>query len=128
MRRVIAVAVLAVVAFACSEQAGQMLIDAGEMMQPDAGAQDTPVECNKSEQNPNSQTKQVWHWAEFEIDPGRTEVTVCTLRPGWPFGGQTHCSRSKALWIQGTNTAIVFCGFEYEDRIDNEVTSITVHG
>ena len=56
MRKVGLILGLALVVFACSEQAGQMLVDAGEMMMdgsvPDAGAQDTPVECNKSESSP----------------------------------------------------------------------------
>ena len=55
MRKLILVMGLVVVAFACSEQAGQMLVDGGQMMMdagngmvPDAGAQpgDLRVECD----------------------------------------------------------------------------------
>ena len=51
MRKVGLILGLALVAFACSEQAGQMLVDAGEMMMgasvPDAGAQpDEPTATN----------------------------------------------------------------------------------
>jgi hypothetical protein len=116
-------AALAVVA--CSS-AGDMMSEIMDSGVPDAGAQDTPAECNKREMVPGSDGN-FWRWAEFEIEPGQTEATVCTLRNSWPFDGQTHCTRYKPQWIQGTNTAIVLCGFEYPDRIDNEVVSITVH-
>ena len=86
------------------------------------------MECNKQSQNPNAETKNIWHWAEFDIaNPGQTEVTVCTRQNGWPWDGLVFCSRSKALWYEGTNTGWVSCGFEYEDRWDNKPTSITVH-
>lgn len=57
MRKLFLMVGLALVAFACSEQAGQMLVDAGEMMQ-DAGqqiqdsgtaqAQTVEVDCSKA--------------------------------------------------------------------------------
>ena len=143
--KLITVAALAVLAFACSEtvggvmqdagtmlaDAGDMLADAGDMMQPDAGAQDTPVSCNKQQQDPDRETKFVWRWAEFPIaDPGETEVTVCTRYDdsfGPPHRSGTVCNRSKAQWKEGTRTGVLSCGVETDDGSAWQVESITVH-
>ena len=121
-KKLITVAALAVLALACSEtvggimqDAGDMLADAGDMMQPDAGAQDTPASCNKSD-GPTQ-------WAEFPINsPGQTEVTVCYAANENATGPQktkASCYRSLASWFEGTNTGWQWCS--------DDVTSITVH-
>lgn|GEM_PF-5094805 len=135
-KKLITVAALAVLAFACSEtvggvmqDAGGMLADAGEVirdagdamqdagdvMQPDAGAQDVSASCNKGEGNSR--------WAEFPIsNPGQTEVTICsgphpTLDQ--PPYNRRVCSRLAPAWYEGTNTGIVWSC--------DDTTTITVH-
>jgi len=120
-KKLITVAALAVLALACSEtvggmmqDAGAMLADAGDAMQPDAGAQDTPASCNKSEG--------AQQWAEFPIsDPGQTEATVCYgANPGGAGPSKrATCYRLTASWYEGTNTGWQWC--------DANTTSITVH-
>ena len=163
MRKIGLMLGLVVVVFACSEQAGQMLIDAGEMMQ-DAGDADaatmpdgsigsggstgtggtggTPttditVTCNKSETYMSGDTAVTVRWAEFEIDPGATEVTVCYDRAGYiepPGKDNDTCSRFKSSWFRGTSTGFAGCGrhIDYanpdiEDFDSPDPISITVH-
>jgi hypothetical protein len=120
----IAIAALAVLALACSEtvggimqDAGTMLADAGDMMQPDAGAQDVSASCNKSANDGATR------WAEFSIsNPGQTEVTICYAARSELGGPYTKpsCSRLIAPYYEGTNTGLVW-------SCDDTVTSITVH-
>ena len=97
------------------EDAGQMLEDAGQILQdgsvPEAQGQE--VGCNKSEaRNEDGYTVTV-RWAEFEVDPGVTEVTICNAvsgNPFWPPQERSNCGRFKAGWIRGTSTGWVPCG------------------
>jgi hypothetical protein len=126
---------LALVGFACAESVGQMLEDAGTMLQdgsvPDAGAQDTPVECNKSEDYQCGEATCTQHWAEFPITPGQTEVTICN--PGDPnstveYGRLDTCYRTKAAWFDGTSTGFTYCGIESDAAgWIGKPKSITVH-
>jgi hypothetical protein len=141
--KLITVAALAVLAFACSEtvggmmqDAGTMLADAGDMMQPDAGAQDTPASCNKSEtRDIGNGASRTWRWAEFDVDPGVTEVSTCRDLQGEddpPYLGRDDCFRRTASWFNGTSIGFVDCGGEVMAS-DGTVTvfppplSITVH-
>jgi hypothetical protein len=129
MKRILWFGVAVVVVFACSEPLGQILTDAGDAMMPDAGA-DFEATCNKSEQNPDTETKLIYHWAEFEIDPGKTEVTICYRYAADalpPHRNGVFCWRSKANWKQGTTTGFVNCGTETDDGWRNKPESITVH-
>jgi hypothetical protein len=151
MRKLGLVVVLALVGFACADGVGQMLTDAGQMIEdagtsmqdgsvPDAGAQDETVTCDKSETWPRGDGND-WVlmplWAEFEVDPGVTEVTVC--RDGDPNAPvppdrPDFCSRTKADWHHGTSTGFVYCGRrrvyddpETPDVYQGDVISITAH-
>jgi hypothetical protein len=76
-------------------------------------------------------------WAEFDVDPGVTEVTTC--RDGDPNASvppyrPDSCYRSKAQWHHGTSTGFVYCGTrrvyddpETPDVYEGDVISITVH-
>jgi hypothetical protein len=143
-RKLITVAALAVLALACGEtvggmmqDAGEMLADAGDMMQPDAGAQDTPAECNKSVVYiDNEAYKRTRYWAEFDVVPGSTEVTECRTTMLFSQEGSSRdtCSRRIASWFMGTNTGFAYCG-ESIDWVDPDTPdtpfgppiSITVH-
>lgn len=139
-KKLITVAALAVLALACSESvggmmqdagdmladagdairdAGDVVRDAGDMMQPDAGAQDTPATCDKSDMLGD----QTVYWAEFSINaPGQTEVTVCHRGnpDSYAHWKRDYCHRGIAQWYEGTNTGVVYCGSE-------PAKSITVH-
>jgi hypothetical protein len=105
-KRLITVAALAVLALPCSEtvggmmqDAGAMLADTGDMMQPDAGAQDVSASSDKSDTPEGGYT---YYWSEFPINtPGETEVTVCYR--GDPEGvahwKRGNCYRSIASWF-----------------------------
>jgi hypothetical protein len=97
--------VLTVIAVACGT-AGDMV---GEMMDsgvPDAGAQDTPVQCRDG----NTGT--------FTINPGQTEATVCH-RSDNAYEGKSYCIRVKVPWFEGTSEGFMSsCA---------TVTSVTLH-
>ena len=128
--KLITVAALAVLAFACSESvggmlqdAGAMLADAGDMMQPDAGAQDVSASCSKSATIGGGST--TVYWAEFPIsDPGRTEITICYDADPSLAGpsARVTCYRYGAGWYEGTSTGFLDCGTD-----QNRFRSITVH-
>lgn len=61
-----------------------------------------------------------WEWAEFDVVPGKTEITVCRKGVG-DIGPQAEpwCSRYVPAWYEGTAIGYVMCG--------DVVTSITVH-
>lgn len=123
------------VAFACGE--------AGQSMTGGAGAtggtaeQNIEVECDKSETRQDTDLTIVYRWAEFEVEPGVTEVTTCVRGaepPGRPTEARERCARFKALWFRGTNTGYVDCGrsvnYDDPDREDSDIDdplSITVH-
>jgi hypothetical protein len=126
MKKVGLMVVLALVALACGEtvggmmqDAGAMLADAGDMMQPDAGAQDTPVQCDKS--STSGDPELTYHWAEFPVTPGQTEITICYGGNPDSYGPSKRdtCNRLVSPWYEGTNTGAIHCG--------GNVTSITVH-
>jgi len=136
MKKVGLMVVLALVALACGEtvggmmqDAGAMLADAGDMMQPDAGAQDTPVQCDKS--STSGDPELTYHWAEFPVTPGQTEITICnTGDPASPvaYGSRDTCSRITAPWFDGTSTGFWSCGIESEAAgWISKPKSITVH-
>jgi hypothetical protein len=143
LNRALFVCTLAVLALACGEtvggmmqDAGTMLADAGSMMQPDAGAQDVSASCNKSGTHRwGGNADRTVHWAEFEVTPGTTEVTVCHRQ--WEGGAPPNavtCHRSKATWIRGTSTGVVQCSadIDYDDPDTDDIVgegpvSITVH-
>jgi len=139
MRKLVLVMGLALVGFACADSVGQMLVDAGTSMQdgsvPDAGAQDEAVTCNKSETRDIDGGRRTWRWAEFNVDPGVTEVTVCRDLEGEsdpPYLGRNDCFRRKATWFQGTSIGFVNCGGRITpdtgEPIDfGDPISITVH-
>ena len=147
MRKVTLVTVLALAGFACADGVGQMLTDAGEVLTdagtslqdgavPDAGAQDEPVTCDKSETRNVPGYAVTARWAEFEVDPGVTEVTICqavtTDTPFWPPQARSNCYRTKAQWLRGTSTGWVACGYRTvsDDGTTNDnpdPISITVH-
>ena len=147
------------------EDAGQMLEDAGVSMQdagdadaatmPDGstgsgGATDsggsggTPgtdvtVHCNKSVVwFDDDFAKRTRYWAEFDVDPGSTEVTVCGLNTLFAAAGsqttRETCGRNIALWFRSTNTGYWYCG-ESIDWVNPDMAdipfvppiSITVH-
>ena len=120
-RKLITVAALAALALACSESvggmledAGQMLVDAGDAMTPDAGAQDTPAQCDKADGS--------FRWSEFPISsPGQTEVTICARGNAGASGAfkRAVCFRQLANWFEGTTTGWAGCS--------TDTTSITVH-
>ena len=74
-------------------------------------------------------------WAEFDVNPGRTEVTVCY--PGNseaedPVARLDRCSRGKAPWFVGTNRGYVDCGVLIDNDVGpdipaTDIISITVH-
>jgi hypothetical protein len=97
---------------------------------------DIEVTCNKSETAIwGSDGSQTHRWAEFDVDPGQTEYTVC--REGTPsstgLSKRDTCSRSIANWIRGTSTGAVWCGYDLFDADGTRVggsldpISITVH-
>jgi len=127
MRKLVLMVGLVVVVFACSEPLGEMLMDggqammdAGDAMQPDAGAQDTPATCDKSETSGETTV----YWAEFPVTPGETEITYCFPASPGGFGPQSRaiCHRTIAPWFEGTSTGHFSCNLD-----PNAVTSITVH-
>jgi hypothetical protein len=128
MKKVGLMVALAALAIACSESvggmmqdAGAMLADAGDVMQPDAGAQDTSVSCDKSETYPPG-TETVQRWAEYPINaPGQTEVTICYRGNPDSYGPSKRdtCNRLVSPWYEGTNTGAIHC--------NGDVKSITVH-
>jgi hypothetical protein len=145
MRKVGLLLGLALVGFACADSVGQMLQDAGQMMQdgsvPDAGAQDETVTCNKSKTKSGEGVSITYTWAEFEVDPGVSEVTTCDKGQSSPTE-YTHptferatCYRGIASWYHGTSTGFVHCGqlFDYVDPglsdfdTRDQIISITVH-
>jgi len=124
MRKLVLMVGLAVVAFACSEPLGEMLMDGGQAMMdagngmmPDAGAQDVSASCNKSA------NEGATRWAEFPIsNPGQTEVTICSgpqPSPTIELYARRNCGRQIAPWIEGTNTGLVWSC--------DDTTTITVH-
>ena len=138
MKRIGFLIALAFVGFACADSVGQMLEDAGQMMQdgsvPDAGAQDEMVTCNKSEKvDLGNGVSITYRWAEFDVDPGATEVTGCYRYPDTPdpLLRQATCSRNKATWFQGTSNGFFRCGRRTNNNgtiTDNpDPVSITVH-
>jgi hypothetical protein len=147
-KKLITVAALAVLAIACSEtvggvmqdagdmlaDAGDAMRDAGDMMQPDAGAQDTPAECEKVASEPHGDGGRQDHYAAvFDANPGQTEVTLCYH--GTPRSNERdYCHRFKAAWYEGTSTGFWSCGTRYFDADENmtadgtaHIKSITVH-
>jgi hypothetical protein len=118
------------VAFACGEAGQSMSSGAGAMdggggttdgtgATPGTGAtggtpeQNVRVECDKSAPIPSGGTR---YAAEFEVDPGRTEVTVCGDGTPSSFGnisfGRDSCNRRIAGYYEGTTTGFVDCGTE----------------
>ena len=71
-------------------------------------------------------TKSCLMWAEFPVNPGRTEVTICHRAspqytegwPGHPYAQKT-CQRYIAPYYEGTGTGFTTCS--------ELTTSITVH-
>ena len=144
------------VAFACGE-AGQSMsggagaMDGGGGMANGGGAtngtgatggtpeQNIEVDCNKMETLRADGFTATHYWAEFEVDPGMTEVTVCSrATPSNPAGAppfySDRCGRSKAVWYLGTTTGWVVCGtaidYDNPDIPDQEYRaplSVTVH-
>jgi hypothetical protein len=119
-----------------------MLEDAGTSMQdgsvPDAGAQNETMTCDKSESYRSGEATVTVRWAEFEIDPGATEVTVCHVGSSTlpPDNGRDTCGRSTAhyQWFRGTTTGFVRCGHSVNhddpdtpDTDSPDPISITVH-
>jgi hypothetical protein len=154
MKRIGLVAALALVGFACADGVGQMLTDAGQMIEdagtsmqdgsvPDAGAQDVNATCNKSaterlDEGDTGARTMTFRWAEFDIDPGATEVTTCHRgdpEAFYPYSRQDTCYRGKAPWYRGTSTGFVQCGTRtdwdddtrYTDSDTPDPISITVH-
>jgi len=141
LTRVLIASALAVLALACGDavggmmqdagtmlaDAGDVIRDAGNMMQPDAGAQDTPATCNKSETN----GEVTGHWAEFPVTPGQTEVTICGAgdpEAQFAYGRRDVCYRTTAAWFDGTSTGYVYCGLETDAAgWFSKPKSITVH-
>ena len=118
MKRIGLVVGLALVGFACE------------------GRADRNVTCNKSLAQLREGFTVTSRWAEFPVEPGKTEVTVCW--PGhekykWPPRLKTHCTQEKATWHQGTKTGYVTCGFSVagpDGTVHNnepDPISITVH-
>ena len=73
----------------------------------------------------------IYHWAEFPITPGETEITICNF--GNPDHANVHgrldtCYRVKAVWIDGTSTGFTYCGIESDAAgWIGRPKSITVH-
>jgi hypothetical protein len=131
------VTVLALAGFACADGVGQMLTDAGEVLTdgavPNAGAQDEPVTCNKTATDQLDGLTITYRWAEFDVDPGVTEVTIC-YEGGGTAWTPSQCSRYKPAWLRGTTTGRVSCGTRYDyddpdtpDFDTPDPISITVH-
>ena len=146
MKRTAMVVALALVGFACADGVGQMLEDAGQMLEdagvsmqdgsvPDAGAQDTPVECGEVGSEPwGDGGRADYYSAEFDANPGQTEVTVCQDGTTLFSRGRPTCYRGTAGWHEGTSTGFVSCGVRYFDAEGNvtvdgtaHIRSITVH-
>ncbi len=127
------------------EDAGNMIADAGTSMQdgsvPPTMAQE--VSCNKSaserlDEGENGARTITFRWAEFDVDAGVTEVTIC--HRGDPDGYQPQfrkdwCFRGGAQWLRGTSTGLVSCGIKtdwdndetFTDSDSPDPLSITVH-
>lgn len=96
------------------------------------------VECNMSRDRPRqfgdlfNESKFIW--AEFPVNPGVTEVTVCR---DVAVGGRERddpfllvCKRTLAAWLDGTTTGFVDCGLLLLlDPLEfiGKPVSITVH-
>ena len=85
------------------------------------------AECDfESCWTPDGGTERCMQWAEFPVNPGQTEHTVCTganatyveLYPGHPLA-QATCWRAIASYYEGTRTGFVHCSVD--------TISITVH-
>jgi len=99
--------ILALLLGACGSASGQELpMDGGEP--DDGGVPDTVVAC---EFEGDERT-----WAEFPVNPGVTEVTVCWDGPE-PLG--PYCQRYVAPYFEGTSIGLVSC--------QDAIRSITVH-
>lgn len=134
MRKVGLMVGLALVAIACAtgaDMVGEMMMDASV---PDAGAQDTPAQCEKVGSEPwGDGGRADYYAAEFDADPGQTEVTVC--RDGNLFSrSRAYCHRSIAQWHEGTSMGFWSCGVRYFDADGNtaadgvaQIRSVTVH-
>ena len=94
------------------------------------------VSYNKSETGPwSSDGTTTQRWAEFDVDPGQTEVTSCRAGTATAIGPSKRdtCFRYIAHWIRGTSTGVVWCGVDYFDAEGTRVVSnpdpisITVH-
>lgn len=143
MKRIGLVVGLALVGFACADTVGQMLVDAGESLQDGSvpPAQGQEVSCNRSETKRDEQggATYTYRWAEFEVDPGATEVTTCigavdTSPYNYPISDRSTCFRRIAPWYRGTTTGWVQCSRSIDfdnpdtpDRDEDDPTSITVH-
>jgi len=136
--------------------AGEIVTDAGTVIQdgsvPDASAQggsggaggvggqggavppapvDREVTCNhsNSDGSPSHATITI-HWAEFVVDPGVTQMTICTPADVRTIDGAWTCQRSIAPYIRGTNVALVECGgsidYNSDGIIEVPMTPITI--
>lgn len=85
------------------------------------------AECDfESCQTAEDGTERCLYWAEFPVDPGKTEYTVCSVwndtyienYPGHPYA-QNTCWRGVASYYEGTSTGFVTC--------QDNTRSITVH-
>jgi hypothetical protein len=109
------------------------MMDAGDAMMPDAGA-DFQVSCEVIESAETASGGHVdYYGAEFDVDPGHTEVTTC--QEGWgAFNDRPFCWRIIAQWYEGTSTGVQTCGARYfgaDGSLTTDTTttirSITVH-
>lgn len=122
MRKVGLVLGVVVVGFACSEQAGQMLVDAGEMMQPDAGAQ-TLVQCDQTYTETRGDGSRVEHRYSIVTvgNPRNVKLETCwTESPTNSFPPNVRCQVAQFTWFDG-NDAYIQCGNKSFDA-DGQVT------
>jgi hypothetical protein len=124
MKRIGLVIGLVVVAFACSEQVGQMLTDGGQMMMdagdamiPDAGAQ-TLVQCNQTLTKTGEGGSRIeYRYAIATVSNPRTAQVELCYPPGHIayLPDEARCIRSAGWYAPGGSTIHMYCGSKSYD-------------
>ena len=140
MRKLVLVMGLVVVAFACSEQAGQMLVDGGQMMMdagdamvPDAGAQ-TAAQCDQTHVQTGEGFRIEYRYAVVTVgNPRNAIVEQCWSESLWTdMPPNVRCQVIQHARFDG-NDIYIGCGsksYDAEGALVNEQpgpASITVY-
>jgi len=111
MKKALWFGVTVVAVYACSEPVGQMLVDAGEMMQPDPGAQ-TTAQCDQTHTVTNVKgSRTEYLYAVVTVgNPRNVSVEQCwTESPTPSFPPNVRCNVIRFTWFDG-NDGYIPCG------------------